>query len=242
MAGRLGYPHLGFPEKVQKIILKEVVPIKRGTRPGDSLPADDFKKEEIALKERLGRDVNREEVISSLLYPKVFGDYLDYVDENSIDVKRLPSDVFWYGMTVGQKTIVPESDEFKGDTEITLKRVGPITHGSHRELTFSVTVNGKPQDPRSVKVKDLDSDGGFSGPMADPSDASQIGSPMTGSVEKVIATEGQTVEKGDKLAVVGAMKMEVDVSAPFPAKVKKALAVKGAKYEEGGLMFVLEAL
>ena len=239
MAGRLGYPHLGFPENVQKIILKEVKPLPRGSRPGNSMESDDFEKERAALKARLNRDITNEEVISSLLYPKVFSDFLDYEEENSVDVWKLPSSVFWYGMEIGQ-TFEVESSEF-GTAKVTMKRVGPLLKGAIREVTV-VTEAGGETATRTIKVKDDTAADANTGPMADPENPSDIGSPMSGSVENVLVAEGATVEKGAKLAVVGAMKMEVDAVAPFKAKVSKLLVSKGSKVVEGSLLLKLEKL
>eukprot|EP01059_Diplonema_ambulator_P019996 TRINITY_DN33685_c0_g1_i1.p1 TRINITY_DN33685_c0_g1~~TRINITY_DN33685_c0_g1_i1.p1 ORF type:complete len:1322 (+),score=483.81 TRINITY_DN33685_c0_g1_i1:52-3966(+) len=241
MAGALGFPHRGFPEDIQKIILKDMKPLPRGSRPGDSLPADDFEKVRGNLKAKLQRDVEDTEVISWLLYPKVFDDYLDYVAASSVDVKELPSDVFWYGAGINEEFYV-KSAELGGDVKVTLKRVGPLTAGSVREVSFTAVVNGSTPMSFTFKVKDDSAEGANTGPMADPENPCEIGSPMSGTVENVAVTEGAKVEKGDKLVVVGAMKMEVDATAQFAAIVKKVLATKGAKVEEGSLLVVLEKI
>eukprot|EP01064_Diplonema_japonicum_P006183 TRINITY_DN1411_c0_g1_i1.p1 TRINITY_DN1411_c0_g1~~TRINITY_DN1411_c0_g1_i1.p1 ORF type:complete len:1297 (+),score=346.09 TRINITY_DN1411_c0_g1_i1:128-4018(+) len=242
MAGRLGFPHRGFPEDIQKIILKGVQPITKGTRPGDSLPADDFEKVKAQLEDKLKRKVEATEVISSLLYPKVFDDFLDYIEEHSVDVTNLPSDVFWYGMTVGQKMEVV-SNELKGNAAVTLKRVGPLVNGAIREVTFAVSVTGKDALPPIVyKIPDASAEGANTGPMADAENPCEIGSPMSGTIENLLVAEGDKLEKGTKIAVVGAMKMEVDATAPFPSTVKKVLIKKGSKVEESSLLVVLEKL
>ena len=240
MAGRLGYPHLGFPEDIQKIILKDVKPLPRGSRPGVSMEDDDFEKERASLAERTGAAVADEEVISSLLYPKVFSDFLDYVGDNTVDVAEVPSNVFWYGMTINSSFHI-KSSEF-GDATVTLKRVGPLTKGAHREVVIETKAAGGETVVRNIKVKDNTAADANTGPMANPDNECELGSPMSGSVENVLTTEGAKVEKGQKLAVVGAMKMEVDVTAPFPAKVAKLLATKGGKVVEGSLLIVLEKL
>jgi pyruvate carboxylase len=56
-------------------------------------------------------------------------------------------------------------------------------------------------------------------PKADPGDSSQVGAPMAGVVVEVRAGEGSEVKKGDPIAVLSAMKMEMVISAPHAGKV-----------------------
>eukprot|EP00755_Sulcionema_specki_P005035 Sspe_Gene.31625::Locus_15584_Transcript_1_1_Confidence_1.000_Length_4052::g.31625::m.31625/K01958/PC, pyc; pyruvate carboxylase len=247
MAGRLGYPHRGFPENVQKIILKDTQPLPRGSRPGDSLPPDDFEKEKARLTERLHREATMEEVISSLLYPKVFSDFLDYIDTTTSAVTALPSKVFWYGMQVGEtielkdlkddavQDLLADAAPDVREAKITLSRVGPTGTDGTRDVHF--LVNGS--IAHVVKVKDASAEAQASGPKADPDDAKQIGSPMSGNIEAFLVKQGDTVTKGQKIAIVGAMKMEVEACAPFDGKVEKVLVAKGDKVDEGSLIAIV---
>src|SRR5439155_26710997 len=68
--GRLGQPPGGFPKELQKRILRGRKPL-RG-RPGATLPPADFDRTREQLKRQLHRAVNDREVVTSLLYPRVF--------------------------------------------------------------------------------------------------------------------------------------------------------------------------
>lgn len=57
-------------------------------------------------------------------------------------------------------------------------------------------------------------------PKADPGDSSQVGAPIAGVLVEVRVHEGSSVKKGDPIAVMSAMKMEMVVSAPHAGKVK----------------------
>eukprot|EP01065_Artemidia_motanka_P026732 TRINITY_DN31997_c0_g1_i1.p1 TRINITY_DN31997_c0_g1~~TRINITY_DN31997_c0_g1_i1.p1 ORF type:complete len:1344 (+),score=496.45 TRINITY_DN31997_c0_g1_i1:102-4034(+) len=251
MSGGLSYPHHGFPTDLQKIVLKDRKPLPRGTRPGDALPDDDFAAVKAQVSELMKREATDEEMMSSLMYPKVFSDYCDFIAQNTDCVTRIDSSCFWYGMQVSGKTSIhlppaaaaavtgaerPPSDT---DVDVTLQRVGPLSTDSTRAVDFLVSAAGAEPKVVTIRVKDAAAGGGGSGVMADPDDAKQVGSPMSGSVEAVACAEGDTVKKGQKLAVVGAMKMEVECIAPMDGKVTKVLASKGMKVEEGSLLIVL---
>ena len=64
---------------------------------------------------------------------------------------------------------------------------------------------------------------------------------MSGVVEKILVKEGQTVEAGQVLCLVSAMKMEVKVSAPVAGTVAK-LSVPNTGYRvvEGALLVTLK--
>src|SRR5262249_38012888 len=68
--GRLGPPPGGFPEKLQKRVLRGRKPIEG--RPGASLPPADFDKARQAVQKQIGRNVNDRELLGYLLYPRVF--------------------------------------------------------------------------------------------------------------------------------------------------------------------------
>src|SRR5207248_8507063 len=68
--GRLGQPPGGFPKALQKRVLRGRKP-QRG-RPGSSLPPADFAAIRQQLEGQLKRPVNDREVVTQLLYPRVF--------------------------------------------------------------------------------------------------------------------------------------------------------------------------
>lgn len=60
-----------------------------------------------------------------------------------------------------------------------------------------------------------------------------LSSPMPGTVVKVLVAEGDTVEKGQDLLIVEAMKMEIKVSAPLPGTVKTIHVAEGSGCDAG---------
>src|SRR5437588_199569 len=72
--GRLGQPPGGFPKKLQKRVLRGRQPL-RG-RPGATLPPADFDATRQELKRQLRRSVTDQEVVTHLLYPRVFPEFV----------------------------------------------------------------------------------------------------------------------------------------------------------------------
>ncbi|CAG4885399.1 Oxaloacetate decarboxylase alpha chain [Georgfuchsia toluolica] len=62
---------------------------------------------------------------------------------------------------------------------------------------------------------------------AAPAAAATMGSPLAGNIWKVEVESGQSVEEGDLLFVLEAMKMEYEVLADRPGKIAEVLAKKG---------------
>lgn len=67
----------------------------------------------------------------------------------------------------------------------------------------------------------------------------QVGSPMPGVVEKVLVAKEASVSEGDVVAIVSAMKMEVQVKATTAGKVASVEVEEGGKVVEGALIITL---
>lgn len=63
---------------------------------------------------------------------------------------------------------------------------------------------------------------------------------MPGVVEKVLVGVGASVCEGDVVAVVSAMKMEVQVKATATGSVAKLAVAEGGKVIEGALIVTLK--
>lgn len=66
-----------------------------------------------------------------------------------------------------------------------------------------------------------------------------IKAPMPGLVVEISVTEGQAVNKGDKILILEAMKMENSIVIPGNAIIKKILITKGQAVERGQVMVEL---
>ena len=105
-----------------------------------------------------------------------------------------------------------------------------------REVFFEL--NGQ---LRSVMIKD-DSVGEVENllPKADSNILGEIGAPMKGEVVEMKVAVGDKVIKGQNLAVLSAMKMEMVVQSPINGDVRAVIVRKGQKIEAEDLMIEIK--
>ncbi|MCA1059305.1 pyruvate carboxylase [Rossellomorea aquimaris] len=225
--GYLGQPHGGFPKDLQNVILKGRSPLT--VRPGELLDDVDF----TALKEKLFEDLERPvtsfDALGYALYPKVFMDYANTVDQFG-DISVLDTPTFLFGMRLGEEI---EVEIETGKTLIVkLVSIGQAQADGTRIVYFEL--NGQ---AREVIIKDESIKSTVAAKMkADAKNENHIGASMPGTVIRVIAEKGETVEKGDHLMITEAMKMETTVQAPFAGVVKDIYVQNGDAISPGDLL------
>ena len=74
----------------------------------------------------------------------------------------------------------------------------------------------------------------------DPSDTSQIGAPLQGSLYKVLVKRGQKVKENDPLFIIEAMKMETTVTAFKTGKVKSVILKEGTMVMQDDLVLTMQ--
>lgn len=67
-----------------------------------------------------------------------------------------------------------------------------------------------------------------------------VRAPMPAQVRQVLAVEGASVEKGDTLLLLEAMKMEIRVRAPAAGRVKRLLVAAGQAVEKEQVLVEME--
>ncbi|MGG9962294.1 biotin/lipoyl-containing protein [Ferruginibacter sp. SUN106] len=67
-----------------------------------------------------------------------------------------------------------------------------------------------------------------------------IKAPMPGMVLEIAVTEGQQVNEGDKVLILGAMKMENSILIPVNATIKNIKVTAGQAVEKGQVLVELE--
>ena len=67
----------------------------------------------------------------------------------------------------------------------------------------------------------------------------KVDSPMPGTILKVNVAAGQTVNEGDLLVILEAMKMENEIFAPKGGTVTQVLVEKGASVNTGDVLVVI---
>ena len=78
-----------------------------------------------------------------------------------------------------------------------------------------------------------------SSPQGTGSGPAQIVAPMPGKVVRVLVTAGQSVQAGEGIVVVEAMKMENELRAPRAGVVKQVMARPGQSVESGSVLAVV---
>jgi pyruvate carboxylase len=225
--GRLGQPPGGFDPALQPRILGNRPAYQ--DRPGARLPAADFDAAKRELEVKLQRSINVQEVVSYLLYPKVFLDFAEH-QRKYADVSVLPTWVFFQGMEPGEEVGV---DIEQGKTLIIKFQTVSDPHPDGRRQVF-FELNGQPREVPvldSALAKEI-----RQRPKADPQDPAQVGAPMPGLVATVMVAGGDPVEKGQKLFTLEAMKMETTVYAERSGQVAEVAVERGVQVEAGDLL------
>ena len=228
--GELGQPYGGFPPALQRKVLKGAAPL--ATRAGAALAPVDLAAERARLEQRLPQPVSDEDLATSLLYPRVFG---DYARERLLygDPAILPTCVFFYGMEPGQEITV---DLERGKTLIVRYLATSEAHEDGTRTVF-FELNGQ---PRSVRIPDHRQVAARPpARKAEPGNPQQVGAPMPGSVATVTAVAGARVARGDTLLTLEAMKMETAVRADVAGEIAEVLVRPGQAVEAKDLLVVL---
>ena len=230
MHGDLGRPEFGWPEGIQKKVLKGKAPLT--TRPGAAIADLDLVAERKTLDEKLGRPATDTQFASYLMYPKVF---LDYARDRTTfgDCAILPTPVFFYGMEPGDEVSV---DIERGKTLIVrFVALSEVRDDGTRQVFFEL--NGQ---PRSIIVTDR-SQVAKRPPQrkVETGNAKHVGAPMPGTIATVAAKIGAKIAKGDLLLTMEAMKMETSVRAETDGTVAEVLVKPGLQVDAKDLLVVL---
>ena len=210
MRGDLGQWSEQWPHSLQEIVLKKEKPYK--TKPNAKLPKLNLKKEYEKFKKEHEGFEEYTDFLSSMLYPKVFEAFYHHWLSYG-DVSKIPTKAFFFGVERGEEITV--SIALGKNIYIEYLSTSEANEEGNRYVTFRI--NG---DARSVPVKDnaLVSKIKVALKATRPN---EIGSPLQGSLSKVLVKEGDKVKANDPLFVIEAMKMESTITAPLAGTVKK---------------------
>jgi pyruvate carboxylase len=210
MKGELGQRKEGWPEVFQRNVLKNEKPFT--DRPNAHLEPLNLKNEFISFQAKFPEKSSFLDFLSFALYPKVFEDYYQHLLQFG-NTSNLPTPCFFYGLSQGDEIEVTIA---KGKN-ILIEYLNTNEPGPDGTRLVIFRING---DIRSVMVKDVSAKNEI--PIHKKANgASQIGSPLQGSLSKIIVKEGDIVKKNDPLFVIEAMKMESTITAPYDGKVEK---------------------
>jgi pyruvate carboxylase len=228
--GMMGQPAWGFPEDIQRVVLKGEEPIT--CRPGELLEPVDWEKvrEEVS---QYTSDPTERDLISWCLYPKVMMDYYKHCQEYE-SVTNLNSHVFFEGMAVGETTTV----EIENGKTLIIKFLGLGTVNEDGTRNVHFELNGLRRD---VTVPDPTVETTAKHVvLANPEDKSQVGASIPGMISKVNVNPGDKVEVNQVLAIIEAMKMETSVVARMAGTVDQVLVAPGQTVKAGELLITIK--
>ena len=227
LSGNLGQPKGGWPKAVQKVILGKQKPMKG--RPGASAPKMDLKKEKVSLVKQFGKHCTDDDLFCSVMYPQVFKDFQDFKKKYG-DVSVLPTLAYFHGLEPGEEISITIEE---GKTLfIKLLHVGEPDEKGIRSLTFEL--NGK---ARTTLVQDKSVKGDAKAKeKADPSNDKHVGAPIPAIISSIATSVGKSVSKGDKIAVLEAMKMQTTIYASTDGTVDEILVQVGDSVESKDLI------
>ncbi len=228
--GMMGQPAWGFPEDLQRVVLKGEKPIT--CRPGEMLEPIDF---EAAKREcdKFHPGAGIRTAVAWCMYPKVVEEFWRHHQEYGY-IMRMGSHVFFNGMAIGETNKINIED---GKTlVIKYLGLGDLNEDGTRQVQFEL--NGMrrevavPDPTASVTVKPVT--------LADPEDKSQTGASIPGMVSKVNVKPGDKVKENQVVAVIEAMKMETSVVARMDGTVDEVLIKEGDNVKAGELLITVK--
>jgi pyruvate carboxylase len=231
--GLMGQPMGGFPDALQKLVLKGEPHITM--RPGELLPSEDFERIEKHLIEKFNIVPTKKDLLAHALYPKVFEEYLTYISKYG-DLSRMGSDVFFHGLYEGE-TCEVEIAEGKV-LIIKLVSMGKVNQEGNRQIVFEVNGNR-----REIAIADKASQVRIETKtvaMADPSNNMEVGASIPGTVAKIFVKPGEAVKENQTLMIIEAMKMETNIATSAAGTVESILVKEGQQVKSGELLLQLK--
>jgi pyruvate carboxylase len=235
MRGDLGQAMGGFPKKLQKAVLQGEKPYKG--RPNSKLKKIDFAEEAKAFAEAfpdappiVGEPSKSTQLLSSLLYPQVYKDYVSFHETYSV-VAPIPTPAFFYGLAPNEEI---EVELEKGKT-INVKYLSRTVPSASGEVLVLFKLNGQ---TRTEAALDLHANVTVVRNRVAQGEG-QIGAPLQGAVSRVMVKAGDKVHAGDPLFVLEAMKMESTVTAPMAGKVTEVVLGPKSLVAVGDLVVVI---
>jgi pyruvate carboxylase len=231
--GHLGQPPGGFPEDLQRAVLKGL-PVLTG-KPSDGMQAFDFEAARQHCEDRLQRAALPRDVVSYALYPRVLDDYFAFRNRCS-DVSLLPTPVYFYGLDTGQEVWI----ELERGKSLLVSLEALSEPDEHGHVTVYFKLNGQ---NRQIVVADRSLEGEVeTRRRADPAVPGEVGAPMPGRVITLHVSEDEEVVEGAPLLTLEAMKMETVVRAPADGTVRELCVDVGQPVEGGDLLVALDGV
>jgi len=192
MKGDLGQTPGGFPEPLQKIILKNELAFT--DRPNAHLNPIDFDEAWKQFRQKFGSSYKQTDLLSYLFYPKVFEEYHQHLKQFG-EVYYLPTPVFFFGLRVNEEALV----ELAPGKSILVKFIymSEPDEAGMRNVFFNL--NGQ---TRSIEVRDKRFKVTKKANRK-VSSANEIGSPLQGKLSRILVKKNTKVPPGRRTPKTG---------------------------------------
>jgi pyruvate carboxylase len=201
-------------------------------RPGLHLPPVDLEAVRAELAAKLEVEIDDEDLMGYLMYPKVFTDYAER-HQTYGPVRSLTTPVFFYGMEPGAETHA----EIDPGVTLEIRCVAQGETNEDGEARVFFELNGQ---PRVIRVPDRKVVAASAKrPKAETGNPDHVGAPMPGVVASVAVAAGAKVKQGDLLVTIEAMKMETGLHAERDATVAAVHVGPGAQIDAKDLLLEL---
>ena len=230
MRGDIGQPPGGFPEAIQKKVLKGAIPIT--VRPGAQMQPVDLAAARAEAEAAMpGITVDDEDLCSYLMYPKVYLDYMGKRREFG-PARVVPTPTFFYGMEPGEEILV----DLRPGVTLVIRLQAIAEPNELGEVKLFYELNGQ---PRTIRIEDKRYTAEHAkSEKADAANANHVAAPMPGMVGSVAVVEGQLVHAGDLLLTLEAMKMETALHAERDGIIERVVAPAGTQVDAKDLLLV----
>ncbi len=229
--GDVGQPPGGFPEDLQRKVLKDREPLR--VRPGKELSPVDLETTREELQRKVDRPVSDEDLASYLMYPDVFVEFAGFQRLHG-DVSVLPTPVFFWGLREDEELAL----EIEHGIVLIVRFLAVGEPDAEGLCSIFFELNGQ---PREVKVRDRSLAAPAARREADADEPGHVAAPMRGVVISLSVEVGQRVAQGDRLASIEAMKMETAVFAEIDGVVEELVAAVGTHVDAEDLLLVVQA-
>ncbi|MCB0331867.1 MAG: pyruvate carboxylase, partial [Bdellovibrionales bacterium] len=225
MRGDLGQAYGGFPDWLQKAVLKGEQPYTN--RPNENMTPIDLDGEFASFIDTFGKECSYLDFLSYKLYSKVFEEFYAHVATYG-QVQHIPTLPFFFGLALGEEIFV-EIDQGK-TLIVRLVYVSDPNEEGMRTVSFKLngqTRNVEVLDRSAITTKVTHAKANIEG---------DVGAPLQGKLSRILVSNGDKVAQGDPLFMIEAMKMETTVTAPSDGTVEKVALSEGTLVEQEDLV------
>jgi len=218
LQGELGTPPGGWPE-----------PFRGKALAGREAAADVDEVGDVTEAQLTGQD--RRATLNHLMFPEPAREQAEAADRWG-DVAVVPTRAFFYGLEPAEEIVIELEPGVRLFVE--LEAIGEPDESGIRTVLIKLNGQTRPIDvrDRSINVEHARAE------KANLSDPLHVAASLSGVVTLRVG-EGDSLERGQPVGSIEAMKMESAISAPVDGRVARVVVESGTTVEPGDLLLIL---